>query len=403
MEGLAAESMSADLEQMKEQIRELMNMVTTMMSAQITENPAQTQQPQQAIPSQINTCWAWVFPGDWYYHGNTHPCTKSDFSCNTRSPRSQARLSRGKEDDKKVTNKLESLEEKIRGLQGIDAYGSVNFSDLCFFSDLKLPPKYKTPDFDKYNGSLSVHASPGLCKIRSWNDLANAFFLGTIERIGSPSQTPYAKKRYGKRLSEHLEGALLLTPDWAHYFQLRRVGDCRRKGRRWNSGKLIDIQALQSMFRNNNLELETSQRRPPARKQERVQKGEVKMITSTGPKRQAIYVQPMAPQPYFVPQNSQPGSQTGQAQPVTGGNALTPLHRTKNQGTRMLLPLMLLLPRATGSAATKDSESRSQSAESTESKDERDGGNVQKLGTRSNGGATTGYVWLYLSTGAEST
>lgn len=65
----------------------------------------------------------------------------------------------------------------------------------------------------------------------------------------------------------------------------------------------------------------TSQRRPPARKQERVQKGEVKMITSTGPKRQAIYVQPMAPQPYFVPQNSQPGSQTGQAQPVTGGNA----------------------------------------------------------------------------------
>jgi len=52
MEGLAAESMSADLEQMKEKIRELMNMVTTMMSAQITENPAQTQQPQQAIPSQ---------------------------------------------------------------------------------------------------------------------------------------------------------------------------------------------------------------------------------------------------------------------------------------------------------------------------------------------------------------
>lgn len=151
MEGLAAESMSADLEQMKEQMRELMNMVTTMMSAQITENPAQTQQPQQAIPSQSIP----VGPGASQVTGTTTeiPTPAQNPIFLARSPRSQSRSSRGKEDDKKVTNKQESLEEKIRGLQGIDAYGSVNLSDLCFFSDLKLPSKYKTPDFNKYNGS----------------------------------------------------------------------------------------------------------------------------------------------------------------------------------------------------------------------------------------------------------
>ncbi|GFS28325.1 hypothetical protein Acr_00g0002720 [Actinidia rufa] len=236
MEGLAAESMSADLEQMKEQIRELMNMVTTMMSAQITENPAQTQQPQQAIPSQ------------------------------------------------------------------------------------------------------SIPVGPGSSQV-----------TGTTTEIPTPAQNPI----------------FLAIPD--------------------HQESMLEQQSGTG----------TSQRRPPARKQERVQKGEVKMITSTGPKRQAIYVQPMAPQPYFVPQNSQPGSQTGQAQPVTGGNAHP---RCTEQRTKEDAPSFdAAFARATGSAATKDSESRSQSAESTESKDERDGGNVQKLGTRSNGGASTGYLLVLLA------
>lgn len=55
-------------------------------------------------------------------------------------------------EDKKMASKLESLEEQMRSIQGIDAYGSTNFSDLCFFPDLKLPPKYKSPEFEKYVG-----------------------------------------------------------------------------------------------------------------------------------------------------------------------------------------------------------------------------------------------------------
>lgn len=56
-------------------------------------------------------------------------------------------------DNKKVVTKLESLEEKIRGLQRIDAYGNVDFSSLCFFPDMKPPTKYKTSEFSKYNGT----------------------------------------------------------------------------------------------------------------------------------------------------------------------------------------------------------------------------------------------------------
>lgn len=114
-------------------------------------------------------------------------------------------------ENKKVATKLESLEEKIRGLQGIDAYGNVDFSSLCFFPDMKPLPKYKTPEFSKYNGTgcplthLRVYCGemcqygdderfliqqfqksltgPALSwfvqldphKIHTWSDLANAF------------------------------------------------------------------------------------------------------------------------------------------------------------------------------------------------------------------------------------
>lgn len=99
----------------------------------------------------------------------------------------------------------------MRTIQGIDAYGSTSFSDLCFFPNLKLPYKFKTPEFDKYNGKgcpfthLRIYCgemcqygddernknqqfqksrtAPALTwffqldhnKIKTWSDLANAF------------------------------------------------------------------------------------------------------------------------------------------------------------------------------------------------------------------------------------
>lgn len=39
-------------------------------------------------------------------------------------------------EDRKVASQLSSLEEKMIIMQGVDAYGSVSFADLCIFPDL---------------------------------------------------------------------------------------------------------------------------------------------------------------------------------------------------------------------------------------------------------------------------
>ncbi|KAH7848754.1 hypothetical protein Vadar_007298 [Vaccinium darrowii] len=52
-----------------------------------------------------------------------------------------------------VTQKLQQLEDSLRAMQGPNAYASTNFSDLCFFPNQPLPPKFKIPDFTKFNGT----------------------------------------------------------------------------------------------------------------------------------------------------------------------------------------------------------------------------------------------------------
>ena len=50
---------------------------------------------------------------------------------------------------------MESLEEKLKSLQGLSAYGTIDMEDLCLFPDLVIPPKFKLPDFEKYDGKTS--------------------------------------------------------------------------------------------------------------------------------------------------------------------------------------------------------------------------------------------------------
>ena len=43
------------------------------------------------------------------------------------------------------------LEKALRQVQGMDLH-SYQFSDLCYFPEAVLPPKFRIPDFEKYNG-----------------------------------------------------------------------------------------------------------------------------------------------------------------------------------------------------------------------------------------------------------
>lgn len=58
-----------------------------------------------------------------------------------------------KESEPIMNQKIQNLEKALKSLQGADAYGSTEFNKLCFFPDSQLPPKFKIPDFSKYNGT----------------------------------------------------------------------------------------------------------------------------------------------------------------------------------------------------------------------------------------------------------
>ena len=49
--------------------------------------------------------------------------------------------------------KLELIEERLRMVEGSDAYSLVDASKMSLVPDLVLPPKFKVPAFDKYDGT----------------------------------------------------------------------------------------------------------------------------------------------------------------------------------------------------------------------------------------------------------
>ncbi|KAH7864287.1 hypothetical protein Vadar_027819 [Vaccinium darrowii] len=52
-----------------------------------------------------------------------------------------------------INLKIKHLEEALKAMQGPNACPSTKFSDLCFFPNQPLPPKFKIPDFTKFNGT----------------------------------------------------------------------------------------------------------------------------------------------------------------------------------------------------------------------------------------------------------
>ncbi|XP_070024981.1 uncharacterized protein [Nicotiana sylvestris] len=51
-----------------------------------------------------------------------------------------------------MVRKMKSLEQNIKNIQGLSGHKCVTFSDLCMFPHIHLPPGFKTPKFQKYDG-----------------------------------------------------------------------------------------------------------------------------------------------------------------------------------------------------------------------------------------------------------
>jgi hypothetical protein len=54
--------------------------------------------------------------------------------------------------DSQLDSKIDSLEEKIRLIQGLNSFGNRDFSSMSWFPNMTVPPKFKAPEFEKYNG-----------------------------------------------------------------------------------------------------------------------------------------------------------------------------------------------------------------------------------------------------------
>ncbi|MBA0748069.1 hypothetical protein Gogos_004924, partial [Gossypium gossypioides] len=84
---------------------------------------------------------------------------------------------------RKLEDRCKWLEEKFKAMESTNYLCRINSKELSLVLDLVLSPKFKTPEFDKYNGTSCAKAHitmfdqrmTGCAKINSWKDLAQAF------------------------------------------------------------------------------------------------------------------------------------------------------------------------------------------------------------------------------------
>ncbi|KAJ9170183.1 hypothetical protein P3X46_018310 [Hevea brasiliensis] len=78
----------------------------------------------------------------------------------------------GGESKMRENEKLSTLEERLRAIEGLNMYGSVDVASLRLVPDVVVPPKFKVPDFDKYTGNSDprIHLATYIAKMSSMTD-----------------------------------------------------------------------------------------------------------------------------------------------------------------------------------------------------------------------------------------
>ncbi|KAE8665814.1 hypothetical protein F3Y22_tig00112528pilonHSYRG00063 [Hibiscus syriacus] len=89
----------------------------------------------------------------------------------------------------KFIQRLENIEEVIKSIETVESFYGFDAKELSLVPGLVIPPKFKVPDFEKYNGTTcpSYHITIWYnqlkrTQIRSWRDLAQAF-LGQYKHM----------------------------------------------------------------------------------------------------------------------------------------------------------------------------------------------------------------------------
>ena len=71
-------------------------------------------------------------------------------------PKEQEKLRREsseQSENNEAQRKFKLIEERLKAVEGSDVYGLVDARTMSLVPDLVLPPKFKVPTFDKYDGT----------------------------------------------------------------------------------------------------------------------------------------------------------------------------------------------------------------------------------------------------------
>jgi len=73
----------------------------------------------------------------------------------------------GGESKARENEKLSALEERLRAIEGLNMYGSVDVASLRLVPDVVVPPKFKVSNFDKYTGNSDprIHLATYIAKM----------------------------------------------------------------------------------------------------------------------------------------------------------------------------------------------------------------------------------------------
>ena len=83
-------------------------------------------------------------------------CTNPSIEPNSDNPCEQARLRRdlfGQSKHINIHTRCGLLDKKLKQIEGVNDLGSVDPRELCLVPDLVIPPKFKMPKFEKYDGT----------------------------------------------------------------------------------------------------------------------------------------------------------------------------------------------------------------------------------------------------------
>ena len=64
-----------------------------------------------------------------------------------------AEIAKLKIDDHEAQERYRSLEERLKAIEGTEVFSALGAKELSLVPDLILPPKFKVPDFEKYDGT----------------------------------------------------------------------------------------------------------------------------------------------------------------------------------------------------------------------------------------------------------